>query len=390
MTWTCLAVDFTDKKYAAQWLDFPNNDSAKMNLRFIKPDEFDLAISMGKAIALIVFVDSAHSDLEKLLTNFFSKIGCLPRFQMVVCDNPSIDTLATTFEFGLATMHSTYLWQQKLLNNLEAFITTLNNPEFVESKIYSLRHNIKNNDHKKIKLLSDSLVHEYEYDYLAAFIYGRTLEVLGQYEDAQNVYTRSIELNELFMPAKATLAELLLTNRKAEEAIEIFEMFDQINPSSPRRNALLAICYLELDQIEKAEEYLSLAASLDPTEQKVKEAQALLFIKKGDIKGVLTTLNEIEDAGPYFASKINEMSVKYSKDGQSEKALSLYKRTHKIVRKELKYKISLNAALACRRKKLYDDALKYIHRCKREYGGTFPKLSNLEKSTRELKEKSGS
>ena len=70
---------------------------------------------------------------------------------------------------------------------------------------------------------------------------------------------------------------------------------------------------------------------------------------------------------------------------KGKSALALYQKAHKIVRAELKYKISLNAALACRRLKEWDMALKYVARCEREFGATFPKLAKIRQAIAEGK-----
>lgn len=60
--------------------------------------------------------------------------------------------------------------------------------------------------------------------------------------------------------------------------------------------------------------------------------------------------------------------------------LSLYQKAHKIVRQDLKYKISLNAALACRRLGEFEMGLKYVARCAKEYGSMYPKLAKIKET----------
>lgn len=88
-------------------------------------------------------------------------------------------------------------------------------------------------------------------------------------------------------------------------------------------------------------------------------------------------LDELENVGPLFAAKLNDLGVQLSRAGKGNSALALYKKAHKIVRPNLRYKISLNASLACRRMKAYDLALKYAQRCKAEYGESFEKLDKI-------------
>jgi tetratricopeptide (TPR) repeat protein len=88
-------------------------------------------------------------------------------------------------------------------------------------------------------------------------------------------------------------------------------------------------------------------------------------------------MDSLSDAGPMFAAKLNEVGVKLSQAGKAKSALVLYQKAHKIVRNELKYKLSMNAALACHRLGDYDLALKFLARCQKEYGSSFPKLEKI-------------
>ena len=92
----------------------------------------------------------------------------------------------------------------------------------------------------------------------------------------------------------------------------------------------------------------------------------------------------MENVGPFFASKLNEIGVKLSQAGKGPSALALYQKAHKVVKPELRYKISLNAALACRRSEDFDKALTFVKRCREEYGQNFEKLEKIEKNLHAL------
>ena len=51
-----------------------------------------------------------------------------------------------------------------------------------------------------------------------------------------------------------------------------------------------------------------------------------------------------------------------------------------MVRKELRYKVSMNAALACYRLKDFKMALKYLVRTEKEYGRKLEKVDKIRKA----------
>jgi tetratricopeptide (TPR) repeat protein len=98
------------------------------------------------------------------------------------------------------------------------------------------------------------------------------------------------------------------------------------------------------------------------------ETRAQICLGTGKIGEAFQLMDQMSEVGPFFAAKLNELGIRLSQAGKGKSALALYQKAHKIVRSELKYKISLNAALACRRLQEFDMALKYIIRCRKEYG----------------------
>lgn len=78
---------------------------------------------------------------------------------------------------------------------------------------------------------------------------------------------------------------------------------------------------------------------------------------------------------------------KLSQAGKGKSALALYTKAHKVVRPELRYKISMNAALACYRLADFDAALAWLDRCEKEYGSAYEKLVKIRKAVLAAKKK---
>ena len=86
------------------------------------------------------------------------------------------------------------------------------------------------------------------------------------------------------------------------------------------------------------------------------------------------------DVGPLMASKLNEVGIKLAKEGQTAEALAVYEKAHRVVQPVLRYKVSLNAALACHQAGDTVKALALLKRCEAEYGGSFDKLERIKKT----------
>ena len=62
------------------------------------------AINKGEVAGLIVSASEYDKSLDILTRNFHNKVGCIPEFISVLCDEPSPRFLVSIFEFGLETI----------------------------------------------------------------------------------------------------------------------------------------------------------------------------------------------------------------------------------------------------------------------------------------------
>ena len=203
------------------------------------------------------------------------------------------------------------------------------------------------------------------YDYKAAYLTGKAQELQGDFAAAEESYRAASSMNKMFRPSSTSLGETLLINGKIKEATEIFEKLERSNPRDISRKLNLATAYVESGDTEKAREIIEQAQQLEESHPKLSEAKAHLLLSQGKVNDAFKLMDDLEDAGPLFASKLNELGIKLSKLGKTKSSLALYAKAHKVVRNDLKYKVSLNAALACRRAEDYKKGLQYLARSKR-------------------------
>ena len=196
-------------------------------------------------------------------------------------------------------------------------------------------------------------------------------------------------MNKHFRPADSKLGENLMVIGKVDEAIDVFMKLEKTNTRDAGRKAQLASAFMEKGDFDKAKEYLAEAKRFNPDHPGIREAQAQMFLATGKAGEAFKMMDQLVEVGPFLAAKLNEMGIKLSQSGKGKSALALYQKAHRVVRKELKYKVSLNAALACYRLKQYKMSLKYLLRTEKEYGRKLEKVEKIRKACKVglLKEK---
>ncbi len=386
MTWTCLIIDLSGQELAANWQEKVAGHDFAMNLAFAANKEQGLEqLNAGHVMGLVIMTKENSGDLQTLLRSFQANVGCLSDFQAIICDEPSPLLMAGVFEFGIEQFFAVESWVKDTAALTEQIVATLENKESPEAKAVALTKSIRSADQGAIKSAAGALGDLAQYDYRVAFAKGKAAEATGDYQSAVDAYQSARTMNKMFRPSATSLGESLLVTGKIDEALEVFKTMEKTNPYDVERKANIAVVYVEKGQYDEAEKYVAAAEKLAPTSSRVLEAKAQVLLCRGKFQEALSLMDSMSDVGPFFAAKMNELGIQLSQQGKGKTALLLYQKAHKIVRPELKYKISLNAALACRRLGAWDMALKFVARCQKEYGGPFSKLEKIKESINTLR-----
>ncbi len=379
MDWTCLVVDLGHRNLVETWTDTLNDRpfGLKVNVVDVKEAFTMLENSMAAAMVLYGPSEEQRGLLLELCELFRRKVGPLPQFQAIVCSEPDPGLLNDVFEFGLENFFSEETWREDLFALCAAAAETLQDTTSSEHRVIQLSRSIAKGDKGGVAEAEKALDDASRYDYLAAYSKAHALQASGKFEEAAQAFRASGQLNKLFRPADTGLGENLLVLGKTDEAIAVFEKLDRMNARNVDRKATLAVAYLEKGDVAKAQSYWKEAARIAPGHPRVAEAKAQMLLVSGKVNEAFEMMGSLRDVGPFFATKLNEMGIKLSQAGKGKSALALYQRAHKIVRKELRYKISLNAALACYRMREFENALKYLARCEQEYGRKLEKVEKI-------------
>lgn len=381
MDWYCLLVDLTGSDLAESWQDRISVHDLPAQVTFAASvDEAQILINSGSVLNLIIFADNNSGDVQQLLKTFQANIGCIADFQAIACSDPSAAFMAGVFEFGVEQFVSREAWAEEVAVIVRRTAEALNDPQSAEARTVTLSRSIRSADQAAILRAAKDIHELAEYDYRAAYAKGKACEATGDFDGAANSYAKSSSMNKMFRPGTSSLGETLLVTGKIDQALELFKILEKTNPYDVERKANIAAAYVEKGDFQSANRYVELAEKMAPGNSRVLEAKAQVLLCTGKIGEAFKLMDGMSEVGPFFAAKLNELGIQLSQAGKGKSALALYQKAHKIVRPELRYKISMNAALACRRLQAWDMALKYLARCEKEFGGPFPKLIKIKES----------
>lgn len=317
-----------------------------------------------------------RSDLHRTLELCFLSFGPSGLVQMI---NPEPNAYLQSIAYEYGFDH--FLPYEDLGQNLDRaclwaasrFGDDANSAAFIASGFKSIR----SLGQKDILASAERLRPFASYDFAAAYAFGKHQEALGAFAEAELAYRRSLELNHTFRPASMALAECLLVLSKSDESLKILSELEQADDTCLVRKALLAATYAERKNLDEANRYADESAKLSALDPRSLEAKAHVFFASGSVEEALGVMTSLKNVGPFFTAKLNELGISLSQGGKGAVALTLYEKAHGIVRPELKFKISLNAALAAHRAGDGAKAMELLSRCEKEYGGTFAKLEKI-------------
>ncbi len=380
----CLLVDLNLDGLKEKWPELTESVNFPLAISYATAEEVDQMLLTGTVVMMVVFCRASDksNEVAKLLELFRQRVGPLAHFQAIVCSEPEPNFLADVFEFGIENFVSEEFWPRDIAAQAREVVRILDDENSSEKKIIHLSVSIAKGDQGGIAEAEKGLGDAHEYDYLAAYSKAQALQAIGNFEEAASVFRNAGTMNKHFRPADSKLGENLMVLGRVDEAIKIFEKLEKGNARSAERKATLASAYTEKGDHEKAAALMKEAQALNPSHPKIKETQAQILLATGKAGEAFKMMDQLEEVGPFLAAKLNEMGIKLSQSGKGKSALALYQKAHKVVKKELRYKVSMNAALACYRLNDFNMALKYLARTEKEYGRSLDKVDKIRKACR--------
>ena len=377
---TVIVANFgNDKKIQSLfegWQDEPYGVNIKI---FQDLDEARIEMESELVRGLIFYSENDCKNLDLLIDSFRINVSFLTDFIWVLHDNPSPRFLLNVFEYGIENIYSinqSRLGFKDWIDSMKKILSDITSPEV---SAINFSTGVKTGDFSLISSAENSVARWTDCNYKAAFIAGKIAEFKRDYTKAEYFYKISSETNSFFLPSRVSYAENKFLNGDHKEAIQLFEDMSEFNDRNISRDCLLVVAYLESDSVEKATKILTSAESLYEDHPKVWEMRTILLFSRGKIKQAFKCMDYLQDLGPFFIYRLKELCMKLVDLDKMRSALALLNKTHRHVRSDLKYQISLNAALICQYGGDYEKSYKYLARCSKEYGDDFCELAELQR-----------
>ena len=354
-----------------------NKHTVEVPITFLNMNNIKEEIKNFNISGLVIFADQYTDNLDIILSLFISYVGPLSDLVLIISDNPSINFITNVFEFGINNIQSSSFFHIAFKNLKETWQYISQDLDSLEHLILSSIPSIKSGKPALIKRVLEALEMYSDYDYIGVYCKALCLEALGEFKKAIQTYELSMSLNPFFMPNANALSECLLNCGQTTKAIKILQNLDVKNPYFVTRKANLAIAAIAINDLKSAREYFQQSLDLSNEHPKMIEAKIQFLLKNGKNTEAFKLLDNITEAGVLFCSLINNLSIQLSLKGKIRESLALYQKIYNIVRSELKYKISINAALACYRANIYDQALYFLDQAQRDYGSKLDKITKI-------------
>jgi tetratricopeptide (TPR) repeat protein len=358
-------------------LDWTSKDQRIRSVTPLSLRSAAAALDQAEFQVLIIVTRESDRYFQELCSRWILSVGSLPDSTLIVCDRPKPQFISEAFEYGIDLFSSWSLAAPTTTKLLDRSARGLASPAFANNAVNLATRAIRLGDQAKMKVTLKALNRYASFDVNAAYTEGRVLEATGALLPAIAAYEQAIKLDPFHRPALMSYAECLLVSGRIDQALSVLMNLELASDCFAPRKAFLAMIKADQGDHDAAKRYLGEAIAIAPNASRTIEARVVVSLKAGHLDEALKLTDQISDAGIYFTASLNHFGITLSQSGKGDDALKLYEKAHLIVRPELRYKISLNAALAAYRLNKAQRALQLIVRCEAEFGGAFEKSTTI-------------
>ena len=179
------------------------------------------------------------------------------------------------------------------------------------------------NKHSDASVLWDILIQNFAADYIVLNNKGAALAKLGEYEDAVNWFSKSIDI-EPSSKAFRNRAEIYYRFEKFIEAIQDCNAAIKLNPDFVEAYQIRLFAYSALGEFDKALQDCNIAIELDPKNAGQYTNRAMVFERKGQYDKAFKDYEKAIKLDPNFVHSYVNRGVLYLNTGEYSKALNDY------------------------------------------------------------------
>ncbi|MCA9754842.1 MAG: TonB family protein [Candidatus Eisenbacteria bacterium] len=175
-------------------------------------------------------------------------------------------------------------------------------------------------------LLEDALRAQSDFG-LAALLYGRAYERLGDDRRAERYYERAIEVQPKRTDSRNALGRLYLRQARGGDeaaypkALEAFRQMAETDPTSPDGFTNMAVVLTEMDRMDDAQSLMERALSKNPDSAALYSNLAALHLRKGEEETAVNYWRQSNAVEPGYGPAFMELASYYGRSGRLEDAL---------------------------------------------------------------------
>jgi tetratricopeptide (TPR) repeat protein len=172
----------------------------------------------------------------------------------------------------------------------------------------------------------------------------------NQFKKAEESYKLAIAEDPAAFEALNGLANAYSRLEQHENALKILTGLSENSPKNLTTLMNLGSTYAQADRLEEAKKTLAKVSTIDPDMPGLKEEQAKIAFKEGDLSLAAKLIAETQQ-GDSLARHFNNLAISYSHKNQFEKAVEVYQNAIKmLVNKAKLYALKYNLGLAYMKK----------------------------------------
>ena len=162
---------------------------------------------------------------------------------------------------------------------------------------------------------------------LAALLYGRAYEGLGDFRKAEFYYKWAIEIQPKRSDTRNALGRLYLSRARNGEdgayalALEAFRQMAEADPSSPDGFTNMAIVLTETDRMDDAQSLMERALSKEPEDPALYSNLAALHYRRGELGTAENYWRQALALSPGYGPAVMELATFYGRTGRLADAL---------------------------------------------------------------------
>jgi tetratricopeptide (TPR) repeat protein len=163
---------------------------------------------------------------------------------------------------------------------------------------------------------------------------GWVLERLGRHREARADYDKALERDPELFPARLRVAEMLLEDKHAEQALPHLERLRRQAPDSAEVLARLGMCRFQENQLDEARRLLEAAAGRLPKDPGVLLYLARLDLREGRAAEAERRLRQMLAADPSDTEALYNLGTALQAQGRTAEAtatMTEYKRCKRLV-----------------------------------------------------------